>query len=78
MSFVTGQCPVKKYNRKLLQAVLNDRIDIAKMVNVQVVGLEDAVAAYADFDKGASKKYVLDPHGIIRDWFAKHPKKSSL
>jgi glutathione-independent formaldehyde dehydrogenase len=27
--------------------------------------LEDAPNGYKDFDKGAAKKYVLDPHGMV-------------
>jgi glutathione-independent formaldehyde dehydrogenase len=26
--------------------------------------LDDAPAAYADFDQGAAKKYVFDPHNM--------------
>ena len=33
-SFHTGQCPVMKYNRQLMQAILHDKIQIAKAVNV--------------------------------------------
>jgi glutathione-independent formaldehyde dehydrogenase len=63
--FSTGQCPVLKYNRQLMMAILHDRIKIAKAVNVTVVKLEQAVQGYKDFDKGAAKKFVLDPHGMI-------------
>ncbi len=64
-SFATGQCPVKKYNRQLMQAILFDKVQIAKACNVVVVPLEEAPAAYQDFDAGAAKKYVLDPHGVV-------------
>ena len=36
LTFVTGQCPVMKYHRPLMNAILNDKIQIAKAVNVQV------------------------------------------
>src|ERR671919_2627033 len=62
-AFYTGQCPVMKYNRGLMMSILYDKIQIAKAVNVQVISLEDAPDGYKDFDKGAAKKYVLDPHG---------------
>ena len=55
-----------KYNRQLMQAILYDRLPIAKIVNATVIGLEDAPQGYQDFDKGAAKKYVLDPHGTVR------------
>jgi glutathione-independent formaldehyde dehydrogenase len=63
--FTTGQCPVLKYNRQLMMAILHDKIKIAKAVNVTVIKLEEAVQGYKDFDKGAAKKFVLDPHGMV-------------
>src|SRR6201993_248756 len=36
----TGQTPVLKYNRQLMQAILWDRLPIAKIVNVKVITLE--------------------------------------
>ena len=64
-TFTTGQCPVLKYNRQLMMAILHDKIKIAQAVNVTVVKLEQAVQGYKDFDKGAAKKFVLDPHGMV-------------
>ena len=66
LAFYTGQCPVMKYNRGLMMAILNDRVQIAKNVNATVLPLDQAPQGYADFDKGAAAKYVLDPHGMIR------------
>jgi glutathione-independent formaldehyde dehydrogenase len=63
--FTTGQCPVKKYNRALMQCILHDKIKIAKAVNVQTISLDDAPKGYKDFDKGAAKKYVIDPNSMI-------------
>lgn len=65
LSFTTGQCPVMRYNRQLMNAILHDRVHIAQAVNATPIGLEDAPAAYADFDKGAAKKYVLNPNGYL-------------
>lgn len=64
-SFFTGQCPVMKYNRQLMQAILYDKIAIAKAVNVEVISMEEASRGYKDFDRGAAKKFVLDPHGSL-------------
>src|SRR5437870_8301144 len=36
-SFVTGQCPVKRYNRDLMMAILHAKIQIAKAVNVTLM-----------------------------------------
>ncbi|MBP6822544.1 MAG: formaldehyde dehydrogenase, glutathione-independent [Acidobacteria bacterium] len=63
--FMTGQCPVMKYHRQLMQAILYGKINIAKAVNVQVISLDDAPKGYKDFDKGAAKKFVIDPHHAI-------------
>ena len=65
LSFATGQCPVMKYNYRLMQAILHDKVQIAKAVNATVISLDDAPQGYADFDKGAAKKFILDPHGTI-------------
>jgi glutathione-independent formaldehyde dehydrogenase len=64
-SLTTGQCPVMRYHRGLMQAILNDRVQIAKAVNATVISLADAPRGYQDFDAGAAKKFVLDPHGVI-------------
>src|SRR3954463_10839816 len=63
--FTTGQCPVKKYNRQLMQCILHDKIDIAKAVNVKTITLDQSPKGYKDFDKGAATKFVIDPHGMI-------------
>lgn len=60
--FMTGQCPVMKYNRNLMQAILHDKIKVAKAVNVTVISLDDGPKGYKDFDKGVAKKFVIDPH----------------
>ena len=64
-SFYTGQCPVMKYHHQLMNAILYDKIQIARAVNVEVIRLNDAPKGYKDFDKGAAKKFVIDPHGMI-------------
>jgi glutathione-independent formaldehyde dehydrogenase len=64
-AFTTGQCPVMKYNRALMQCILHDKIKIAKAVNVTTIKLDDAPKGYKDFDKGAAKKFVIDPHGMV-------------
>ena len=64
-SFHTGQCPVMKYHRQLMNAILYDKIKIADAVNVEVITLTDSVRGYKDFDKGAAKKFVIDPNGLI-------------
>ncbi|GDY02318.1 formaldehyde dehydrogenase, glutathione-independent [Planctomycetota bacterium] len=63
--FTTGQCPVMRYHRKLMTAILYDKIKIAKAVNVQMISLDDAPKGYVDFDKGAAKKFIIDPHQTV-------------
>jgi glutathione-independent formaldehyde dehydrogenase len=65
-SFTTGQCPVMKYHHGLMQMILNDRAHIADAVNATVITLDDASQGYEDFDKGAAKKFVFNPHGLIK------------
>jgi len=64
-AFFTGQCPVMKYNRGLMMSILHDKAQIAKAVNATVISLDEAPQGYQEFDKGAAKKYVLNPHGMI-------------
>src|SRR5712672_3403563 len=64
-SLHTGQTPVLKYNRQLMQAILWDRLPIAKIVNVKVIELEQAPEGYKSFDAGVANKFVIDPHGQL-------------
>lgn len=64
-TFVTGQTPVMNYHRDLMMAILNEKAQIAKAVNATLISLDQAPAAYTEFDQGASKKFVIDPHGIF-------------
>jgi len=50
-----------KYNRQLMQAILHDKIKPAQAVNVTVPPLDQGPQGYGDHDKGAARKYVLDP-----------------
>jgi len=65
LSFTTGQCPVMRYHRQLMNAILHDKVQIAKAVNATIITLEEAPQGYVDFDKGAAKKFVLNPHGMV-------------
>lgn len=65
LHFQTGQCPVLKYNRQLMQAILRDRLPIAQIVNATVIGLDQAPEGYQQFDRGAAKKFVIDPNGLV-------------
>ena len=63
--FVTGQCPVMRYHHQLMKAILYDKVQIAKAVNVTLITLDEAPKGYQDFDQGAARKFVLDPHGVV-------------
>jgi glutathione-independent formaldehyde dehydrogenase len=65
-SFTTGQCPVMRYHRGLMRMILHDRAQIAKAVNATVITLDEAPQGYKDFDQGAAKKFVFNPHGLIK------------
>jgi len=64
-AFHTGQTPVLKYNRQLMMAILYDKVQIAKAVNAEVITLDRAPEGYAEFDGGAAKKFVINPHGLV-------------
>jgi glutathione-independent formaldehyde dehydrogenase len=65
-SFTTGQCPVMRYHRGLMEMILHDRAHIADAVNATVITLDEAPQGYKDFDSGAAKKFVLNPNGLIK------------
>ncbi|WP_371785555.1 formaldehyde dehydrogenase, glutathione-independent [Streptosporangium subroseum] len=65
LGFTTGQCPVMRYHRQLMMAILNDRVQIAKAVNAIPIPLDQAPRGYQEFDQGAASKFVLDPHGML-------------
>jgi|SRR5690606_1074106 len=62
-TFVTGQTPVMRYHRDLMMSILSGKAQIAKAVNATIITLDQSPEAYAEFDQGASKKFVIDPHG---------------
>src|SRR5690606_21176349 len=64
-SFHTGQTPVLKYNRQLMQAILHDSLPIAGVFNATISPRDQAVQGYESFDQGVAKKFVLDPHGML-------------
>ena len=47
-----------------MAAILADKVQIAQAVQATAISLDDAPAAYAKFDAGAARKYVIDPHGV--------------
>jgi glutathione-independent formaldehyde dehydrogenase len=49
-----------------MQAILWDRIKIADIVGVEVITLDDAPSGYGEFDAGAPKKFVIDPHQLLK------------
>lgn len=65
-TFVTGQTPVMKYHRDLMAAILSGRAQIAKAVNATVISIDEAPRGYQEFDKGVARKYVIDPHGLVK------------
>jgi glutathione-independent formaldehyde dehydrogenase len=65
-TFCTGQCPVMKYNRQLMMAILYDRVSPAKATHTTFISLDESPKGYEDFDRGAARKFVIDPHGIAK------------
>jgi glutathione-independent formaldehyde dehydrogenase len=65
-AFTTGQCPVMKYHRGLMQAILHDKVQIAQAVNAKAIPLTEAPTGYQSFDEGAATKFVLSPNDYIK------------
>ncbi len=56
-----------KYNRNLMMAILWGRMDyLGEVMNVELVSLDEAPEAYRMFDHGSPKKFVIDPHGMLK------------
>jgi glutathione-independent formaldehyde dehydrogenase len=49
-----------------MMAILHEKCHPAKAVNVTMISLDEAPQGYKDFDRGAAKKFVIDPHGTVR------------
>ncbi len=60
-----GQCPAARYQRILMNAILNGRVDIAKAVNVRLLSIDDAKLAYPLSERGPAEKFVFDPRGEL-------------
>ncbi|WP_252311330.1 formaldehyde dehydrogenase, glutathione-independent [Sinobaca sp. H24] len=65
-TFVTGQTPAMQYNRDLMKAIMSGKAEIAKAVNATLINLDEAPHGYQDFDSGVAKKFVIDPHGSVK------------
>ncbi len=63
---MTGMAPVQNYNRMLTEAILWERMPyLSKVLNVEVITLDEAPEGYARFDQGSPSKFVIDPHGLL-------------
>ena len=60
-SFTTGQCPVMRYHRQLMNAILNERCQIAKAVNATVISLDEAPAGLPGLRQGSEHEVRARP-----------------
>src|ERR1700689_4646735 len=65
-TFYTGLCPVLRGIVQLMMVILHDKVHPAKACNSTIISLDDAPQGYKDFDQGAAKKFVIDPHGTAK------------
>src|SRR5699024_12754753 len=65
-TFASGQTPVMRYHRDLMQFILSGKAQIAKAVNATIISLDQAPESYQAFDGGAAQKFVIDPHGMLK------------
>lgn len=62
-----GQAPIMKYNRDLMMAILWDRMPyLGEVINTEVISLDQAPDAYRVFSDGSPKKFIIDPHGSVK------------
>lgn len=73
----TGGCSVLRYQRALASSILRGDVRIADAVGAHVVPFDDAAQAYSDFNGGAAKKFVLDPHGQLSGPTFRSPERDS-
>ncbi len=66
LNFHNGQVPVGRYNRQLMNAILFDRVQIAKAMHTTVISLSEAPYAYNVFEQGMARKFILDPHNMLQ------------
>ena len=52
-------------HRALMHSNQRDGVQTAKAVNAAVITPDDAPAGYAEFDSGASQKFVIDSPDVI-------------
>lgn len=63
-----GQAPIMRYNRELMMAILWDRMPyLSDMLNTRVISIDEAPKAYETFEKGSLDKFIIDPHGMIKN-----------
>lgn len=62
-----GQCPVISHNKNLMKTIIHDRVNLEQLLNVKLITLDEAPAAYKTFNEGEPCKYVIDPHGMIAE-----------
>ena len=66
-SMIAGQCPVVKYSRDLMMAILWGRMNyLAEVMNAHVVSLDNSIDAYRVFDQGSAEKFIIDPHNSTK------------
>ena len=65
LTFSTGQVPVMRYNRHLMTSILFDRVRLSHVLGTTLISLDEAPDAYAQFNAGVAKKFVLDPHRVL-------------
>ena len=64
---IGGQAPIMRYNRQLMMSILWDRMPyLGEVINTEVISLDQAPDAYRIFSDGSPKKFIIDPHGSVK------------
>jgi len=60
-----GQASCMRYMRKLEQMIMADKLPISKILNVNVVTMDEVADAYSKFDEGVPNKFIIDVGGVV-------------
>ena len=56
------------YNRDLMMAILWGRMPyLTPLLNTEIISLDQAPEAYRIFHDGSPKKFIIDPHGSMKE-----------
>lgn len=68
LKVASGQTPCLRYMPQLYKSIINNRTDVTKFLNINVIPIDQAPEAYEKFNSGNDVKYILDPNGLFQKY----------